>query len=201
MIKKIYDNVVMGEGSDVDDFVIIGYPSEKGKDKKTIIGKNAKIRSHTVIYAGNIIGDDFHAGHAASIRENNVIGNNVSIGTKTVIEHDVLIKDNVRIHSAAFIPELTVLEEGSWIGPGAVLVNARYPRGKNVKQTLRGPTIGKNAKIGANATILSGVLVGENALVGAGSVVVKDVPKNSVVVGNPARVIKQITELEEYSND
>ena len=154
MTKKIYDNVTIGKDNEIDEFVIIGYPSANANNKKTVIGKNAKIRSYTVIYEGNVIGDNFHAGHSVNIRENNIIGNNVSIGTKTVIEHNAIIKENVRIHSAAVIPEFTILEEGSWIGPGAVLVNAKYPLGRDVKQKLKGPTIGKDAKIGANATIL-----------------------------------------------
>jgi acetyltransferase-like isoleucine patch superfamily enzyme len=192
------NNVELGKDSEVDEFVILGYPT--GQNKKTSIGKNARIRSHTVIYEGNVIGDKFHAGHAVNIRENNVIGNNVSVGTKTIIEHDVVIKDDVRIHSAAFVPEFTIIKENAWIGPGVILTNARYPKGKNVKETLKGPIIGKNAKIGANVTVLPGVEIGENSLIGAGSVVTKNIEANKVAVGNPAKVIKDITELDVYDD-
>ena len=101
----------------------------------------------------------------------------------------------MRIHTQAFIPEFSVLEEGCWIGPNVVLTNAKYPLSPGVKDQLAGPVIRKGAKIGANATLLPGVVIGENALVGAGSVVVRDVPPGAVVVGNPARVIRQIAEL------
>src|SRR3989338_7542277 len=136
-MNKVYDNVKIGTNSKIGDFAIIGLPNENSKGT-TKIGKNATIRSHTVIYAGNEIGENFHAGHAVNIRENNKIGNNVSIGTKSIIEHDVTIKDNVRIHSGAFIPEFTMLEEDCWIGPRATLTNAKYPKGKNVKAHLKG---------------------------------------------------------------
>ena len=76
-----------------------------------------------------------------------------------------------------------------------MLTNAKYPGSPGVKESLQGPIVGKGAKIGANATILPGIRIGENALVGAGSVVVEDVPDNTVVVGNPARVIKQLSDL------
>ena len=66
------------------------------------------------------------------------------------------------------------------------------------KKTLSGPHILAGAKIGANATLLPGVIVGKNALVGAGAVVVEHVPEGKVVVGNPARVIKDVSEIEAY---
>jgi len=196
----IYPNVIIGEGTEIDKFVIIGQPPRGKKlgEIQTIIGSNSVIRSHTVIYAGNKIGDNFQTGHHVMIREDNILGNNVSVGTGTVIEHHVKIGDGARIHSNAFIPEYSVLEQECWIGPGVILTNARYPRSADVKEKLTGPTIGKNAKIGAGGVLLPGVLIGENALVGAGSVVATDIPANTVVVGNPARVIKCITEIESY---
>jgi acetyltransferase-like isoleucine patch superfamily enzyme len=76
-----------------------------------------------------------------------------------------------------------------------VFTNAKYPLSPGVKDSLVGPVIKKGAKIGANSTILPGVVIGENALVGAGSVVAKDVPPGAVVIGNPARTIRNISEL------
>ena len=195
--RCIYAGVQLGEGADLGPFVVIGV-TPRGKQEgelATVIGAAAVIRSHTVIYAGNRIGARFETGHGTLIREENVIGNDVSIGSGTVVEHHVVIGDRVRVHSKAFIPEYTVLEAESWIGPNVVLTNARYPRSPTVKETLRGPTIRRGAKIGANSTVLPGIEIGEGALVGAGSVVTKDVPPRAVVVGNPARVVKQLADL------
>jgi acetyltransferase-like isoleucine patch superfamily enzyme len=192
---KIGDNVLIGA------FCIIGQPSQ-GKqpgEEETSIGDNAVIRSHTVIYASNKIGHTFNTGHHVVIRENNRIGNNVSIGTQTCIEHHIQIDDDVRIHSQVFVPEYSKLENGSWLGPNVVLTNAKYPRGKNVKELLDGVTICQNAKVGANVTILPGVNVGRNALIGSGSVVTKNVEENSVSVGNPAKKISRISEIQEYN--
>ena len=166
--------------------------------KETVIGDDAHIRSHTVIYAGNTIGKHFQTGHGALIREQNSIGDDVSVGSHSVVEHHVTIGNGVRIHSQAFVPEFSVLKDGCWIGPNVVLTNALYPKSKNAKKELKGVVVEQNAKIGANATILPGVVIGKNCLVGAGSVVVKNVPANSVVVGSPARVIKKISELSAY---
>lgn len=193
----IHDGVNLGKGVSVGPFSIIGEPP-RGKELgelETIIGNNGTIRSHTVIYAGNKIGEGFQTGHKANIRELNTIGNDVSVGTHTIIEHHVEIQDGVRMHSNVFIPEYSVLEEKAWVGPNVVFTNAIHPVCPDAKQCLIGPRIKKNAKIGANATLLPGIVVGEMALIGAGSVVVKDVEPRTVVAGNPAKVIKDIDDL------
>ena len=194
---KIHPNVEMGEGSVIGDFCLIGLPPKGRKpgELKTQIGTGAVIRSHTVIYAGNVIGSNFQSGHGVMVREENDIGNNVSVGTGSVVEHHVKIGDNVRIHSQAFVPEYSVLEDGCWIGPNVVVTNALHPLCPKAKECLKGATIRARAKVGANATLLPDIEIGENALVGAGSVVVKDVPAGTVVAGNPAKIVKNIDEL------
>lgn len=192
----LHDNVHIGPNAIIEDYCIIGAlpRNPEGMDLETVIGENAHLRSHTVIYAGNRIGHNFETGNKANIREFNTIGNHVSIGTMTSIEHHVKIGNYVRIHSNAFIPEYTTIEDYAWIGPHVVMTNARYPLCTQEKDFV-GPTIQKYAKIGANSTLLPGIIIGENALVGAGSVVTKDVPSKTVVAGNPARVIKGIEEF------
>lgn len=196
----MYKNVEIGKNVSVGDFVILGKPpsGRKNGELKLVIGDNAIIRSHTIIYAGNKIGNNFQTGHNVMIRECNIIGNNVSIGTGSCLEHHIKIGDYVRIHSQVFIPEYSIIEKNAWIGPNVVFTNAQYPKSKEVKNNLRGPYIESGAKIGANATLLPGILVGSNALIGAGSVVVYNVNKNDVVVGNPAKVIKQIKDINDY---
>jgi acetyltransferase-like isoleucine patch superfamily enzyme len=194
----LYPGVTFGEGSEVGEGCQLGVPFSGSEGLKTVIGKRAKIRSNTIIYAGNSIGDDFQTGHAVLIRENNIIGNNVSIGSQSIIEHSVRIEDNARCHSGVFVPEFSHLKKGSWLGPRVVLTNASYPKSKNAKQNLKGCTVEENAKIGANSTLLPGVSIGANSLVGAGSVVTKSVAEGVVVAGNPARQIKKIADIPEY---
>jgi len=194
---RIYAGVQFGPQSIIEDYCVIGVPPRGASEgeMETVLGSEAHLRSHTVIYAGNVIGNSFQTGNKVNIRELNRIGNNVSVGTLSVIEHHVEIGNNVRIHSQAFIPEFSVLEDDAWIGPNVVLTNAKYPLSRGVKDSLKGPRIKRGAKIGANATILPGVVIGENALVGAGAVVVKDIPAWVVVAGNPAQIIRQLSDL------
>lgn len=205
-MSRIYvqhPNVHLGDGARIGEYVVLGTPP-RGKapgDLETRIGRWAIIRSHAVVYAGNVIGDDFQCGHGVLIRESNAIGHRVSVGSHSVIEHHVVIGDDVRIHSNAFVPEFSVLESGCWVGPNVVLTNARYPLSPSTKEELKGPHIESRAKIGANATLLPGVRIGSNALVGAGSVVVRNVPLGKVVVGNPARVVGDVSDLKAYQVD
>ena len=190
----IHDNVKLGTNITIEDFCIVGIlpKNDDGKRIETVIGNNAIIRSGTVIYAGNTIGEGFQTGNKTNIREFNTIGDNVSIGTLTVIEHHIVIENSVRIHSQAFIPEYSLLKEGSWVGPHAVFTNAKFPSTPETKDTLHGPVLEKGARIGANATLLPGVVIGANALVGAGSVVTGNVEKKTIVAGNPARIIGSV---------
>lgn len=193
----IYPSVKLGKNCVIEDYVIIGAlpKGPLGGEIETIIGDNSIIRSHTVIYAGNKIGNHFQTGNKANIREFNEIGNNVSIGTLSVVEHHVKIGNGVRIHTQAFIPEFTILEDECWIGPNVVITNAKYPKSPNAKKELKGPYIKKHAIIGANSTLLPDIIIGEHAIIGAGSVVTKDVPRKCVVAGNPAKIINKIKNL------
>ena len=197
-MKKIYKNVIIGKNAKLGEFVIIGEPPKgyKAGELTTVIGDNCIVRSHTVIYAGNKIGNNFQTGHGVNIREFNEIEDNVSIGTHSIIEHHIKIADKVRIHSNVFIPEYSYLKKGCWIGPNVTLTNVLHPLCKKAKECVKGATIGENTKVGANVTILPDIIIGKNCLVGAGSLVIKNLlDDNYVYVGVPAKKIKHIKEL------
>ena len=154
------------------------------------------IRSHTVIYAGNVIGRNFQTGNKVNIRESNRIGNNVSVGTLSVIEHHVEIADNVRIHTQVFIPEFSVLEEGCWIGPNVVFTNAKYPLSPGVKDQLAGPVIrqGREDRRQRHASARRGHRR-ERAGRRRRRRRARRARRARSSSGNPARVIRQIAEL------
>ena len=198
----IYPGVLWEGDFNLGAFAIVGQPTPNDArgEGVTRIGAGAWINSHTVIYVGNRIGNNFRTGHGVLIREENEIGDDVSIGSGANVEHHVRIGNRVRLHSNVFVPELTVLEDDCWLGPNVVLTNAKYPSSPTTKEELKGPRVGRHARIGANVTVLPGVRIGAGALIGAGAVVTVDVPPGAVVAGNPARIIKQVSELSVYAN-
>lgn len=196
----VYDNVVIGEGAEIQGPSIIGKPPRGAApgELELVLGDFIIVRPFTTIYAGSIFGAHVQTGQGASIREDNIIGHHVSIGTNAVLEFGNRIGARSRIHSLCFL-EMVTIEEDVFIGPNVVFTDDPHPmKCPRYLDCLGGVTVKRLAKIGANSTILPGVTIGENALVGAGSVVTKDVPDNMVVAGAPARIIKRVDELECY---
>jgi acetyltransferase-like isoleucine patch superfamily enzyme len=195
MSTKSGDYFVLGANASIDEYVVLGVrPPGKAPGKLTI-GDNAVIRSHSVLYAGTKIGNDFQTGHGVLIREGNTIGDNVSVGSHTVIERENRIGNGVRIHSNCFVPEFVIIEDKVWVGPSVTILNVLHPPCPRFEDCAKNVHIKKNAKIGGNVTIGPRVTIGENSLIGMGSVVTADIPDNVLAFGNPARVIKPITEL------
>lgn len=195
---KIYDNVTVGDGSIIYGPVVLGQPPrDKGEGElELIIGEKSIIRPFTTIYAGNRIGDYFQSGQGASIRENNIIGLNVSVGTNAVLEFENKIGNNSRIHSGCFL-EMVTLGEYVFVGPNTVFTDDPHPMNcPKYKECGGGAVVGDLAKIGANCTFLPAVKIGREALIGAGSVIVGDIPEGMVAAGNPAKVIKPVSELK-----
>jgi acetyltransferase-like isoleucine patch superfamily enzyme len=148
------------------------------------LGENVKIHNFVNLY-GCEIGDDTKIGVFVEVQKNARIGKRCKISSHTFICEGVTIEDNV------------------FIGHSVVFINDTYPRATNPNGLLQTEEdwkvepilVKKGASIGSNCTILSNVTIGENAIVGAGSVVTKDVPPNTIVAGNPARVFRDIESL------
>ncbi len=120
------------------------------------------------------------------------IGANCNICAHVLIENDVVIGNNVTVKSGVQLWDGLRIEDNVFIGPNATFTNDLFPRSKMHPEQFLQTVIKSGASIGANATILPGITVGEKSMVGAGSVVTKDVPAGVVVIGNPAKIVRQI---------
>lgn len=188
--------VNLGEGSLIDSGCILGYKSpRKGVSEILNIGRGARVRSGTVIYAGSSIGDSLETGHNVVIREENEIGAEFSIWNNSVIDYGCRIGDRVKIHCNVYVAQFTIIEDEVFLAPGVTIANDYHPGCPESRACMRGPTLKKGCRIGVNSTILPYVIIGEGTLVGSGSVVTRDLPAGVLAYGNPARVHATLEEL------
>lgn len=138
------------------------------------VGNRTHIWNFSHVLSGALIGED------CNICENVFIENDVQIGDRVTIKNGVQIWDGIEIGNDVFI------------GPNVTFTNDRHPRSRNTNFTLERTFVENGASIGANSTILPGIVIGEMSVVGAGAVVTKDVAPFTVVIGNPARVLRNI---------
>jgi len=135
------------------------------------------------------IGQDTRVWQFVVILEKAVIGRHCNICSHCFIENEVIVGDRVTVKCGVQLWDGITIEDDVFIGPNATFTNDKFPRPRQdwaPSKTL----VKKGASIGANATVLCGVTIGENSMIGAGSVVTKDVAANTVVAGNPAKVVK-----------
>jgi len=128
------------------------------------------------------------------------VGEGTKIGAFVEIQKNASIGKNCKVSSHSFICEGATIEDNVFIGHGVIFINDKYPKAANDNGKLQTEAdwnvvktlVKKGASIGSNATILCDVTIGENAIIGAGSVVTKNVPANTIAVGNPARITRGI---------
>ncbi len=137
------------------------------------------------------------------------IGDNTKIGAFVEIQKNARVGNNCKIQSHTFICEGVIIEDNVFVGHNVTFINDKHPRAVNSEGEMQAeedwevaPTfVKKGASIGSSATILCNVTIGENAIVGAGSVVTKDVSPNTIIAGNPARIIKNPRKRQKVRGD
>jgi acetyltransferase-like isoleucine patch superfamily enzyme len=201
----VFPGTVIGEGCRILDYAVVGKqptlsPRSTAKREELpplVLGPGTVVSTGAIVFAGTTIGEGGVVGDQACIRERCVLGNDVVVGRGSLVENDTSIGDRTKIQADAYVTAYSTLEEDVFIAPCVVTTNDNFMGRTEKRHALRkGPTIRRGARIGGGAVLLPGIEIGEEAFVGAGAVVLRDVPARALMVGNPARQIREVPEEE-----
>src|SRR6266849_5476465 len=199
----VYPGTVLGDGVRVLENAVVGKPPAHGP-KSTAkreplppaeIGEGTIVSTGAIVFAGAKIGAACILGDQSCVRERVTIADDVVVGRGSLVENDTTIGRGTRIQAEAYVTAYSTLEEDVFIAPCVVTTNDNFMgRTERRKEMMKGPTIRRGARIGGGAIICP---AGE---LGQGAVVTKDVPARTVVVGSPARVLRDVAEDELLGN-
>jgi len=201
----VYPGTVLGEGVKVLEHAVVGKqptlsPRSTAKREPlppAELGAGTIVSTGAVVFAGTKVGERVIVGDQACVRERVTIGDDVVLGRGTLIENDTTIGALTKIQADAYITAYSTLEDNVFIAPCVVTTNDNFMgRTERRHELIAGPTIRRGARIGGGAVLCPGVEIGEEAFVGAGAVVTKDVEPRMLVVGNPARVVREVAAEE-----
>jgi len=201
----VYPGTVLGEGVKVLENAVVGKQpalSSRSTAKReplpaTEIGEGTIVSTGAIVFAGSQIGARVILGDQSCVRERVTVGDEVIIGRGSLVENDTTIGAMTRIQAEAYITAYSTLEEHVFIAPCVVTTNDNFMgRTERRHELMKGPTIRRGARVGGGAVLCPGIEIGEEAFVGAGAVVTKDVAPRTIVVGNPARVLREVSEDE-----
>jgi len=201
----VYPGVELGEDVVIGDYAVVGKQPVLGRRSTAsrdelpplVVGDGSAILAGAVVFAGTRLGSDVIVGDQACVRERCELGEEVVIGRGALVENDVSIGARSKIQANAYVTAYSILEEDVFVAPCVVTTNDNHMGRTEERHKLRkGPTIRRGARIGGGAVLLPGIEIGEEAFVGAGTVVLSDVPPRAVVVGNPARRIRDVPDDE-----
>jgi acetyltransferase-like isoleucine patch superfamily enzyme len=196
---------VIGDGCKILDYAVVGKQptlsprsTAKREDLPPLeLGAGTVISTGAVLFAGSRIGERVILGDQSCVRERCQIGDDVVIGRGSLVENDTTIGSLTKIQAHAYITAYSTLEDDVFIAPCVATTNDNFMgRTEKRHELIKGPTIRRGARVGGAAVLLPGIEVGEEAFVGAGAVVIRDVPPKTVVVGNPARPLRQVPDDE-----
>ena len=201
----VYPGTVVADDVQIHDYAVVGkQPALSPRSTAAReelppleIGPGTIVSTGAVVFAGTRLGARVIVGDQSCVRERCEVGDDAVIGRGTLVENDTTIGALTKIQANAYITAYSTLEDEVFIAPCVITTNDNYMGRTEKRHALRrGPTIRRGARVGGGAVLLPGIEIGEEAFVGAGAVVLGDVPPRAVMVGNPARQIRDVPDDE-----
>jgi acetyltransferase-like isoleucine patch superfamily enzyme len=205
----VYPGTVLGEGVKVLEHAVVGkQPSLSPRSTArreplppAELGPGTIVSTGAIVFAGTRVGARVILGDQSCVRERVEIGDDVVLGRGSLVENDTTIGALTKIQAMAYITAYSTLEENVFVAPCVQTTNDDFMgRTERRHELIKGPTIRRGARVGGGAVLLPGVEIGAEAFVGAGAVVTRDVPPRMLVVGNPARVLREVPDEELLEN-
>jgi acetyltransferase-like isoleucine patch superfamily enzyme len=199
----VHDDVEIGDGALIEDGVVLGkaprlaaHSAAAGAVGPLSIGAGAKVCCGAVVFAGATVGERAIVGDQAFVRERARIGEGTVVGRGSAVDNDVTIGARVRIQTSVYLTAFSVVEDDVFVGPCATTTNDDSMGRCAPSDPLRGATLRRACRIGGGAVLVPGVEVGEEAFVAAGAVVTRDVAPRAVVMGVPAREVREVPDAD-----
>jgi UDP-2-acetamido-3-amino-2,3-dideoxy-glucuronate N-acetyltransferase len=200
----IHAGTMVGERVRLQDGAVLGKPVALGgrsaapreTPPPAEIGERATIAAGAVVVAGARIGAGAFVGDQAHVRERSAIGEETAIGRGSQVDFDVTVGARVHIQSGCYLAARSVIEDDVFVAPGVVTTNDRHAARHGPDYALEGAVLRRACRLGGGAVLLPGVEIGEEAFVAAGAVVTRDVPARAVVMGVPARQVREVPERD-----
>jgi acetyltransferase-like isoleucine patch superfamily enzyme len=205
----VYPGTVLGVGVKVLENAVVGKqptlsPRSTAKREPlppAVLGAGSIVSTGAIVFAGTEVGERVILGDQSCVRERVAIGDDVVVGRGSLVENDTTIGARTKIQAEAYVTAYSTVEEDVFIAPCVVTTNDNFMgRTEQRLALMKGPTIRRGARIGGGAILCPGIEVGEEAFVGAGAVVTKDVPPRALVVGSPARILREVPDEELLEN-
>jgi acetyltransferase-like isoleucine patch superfamily enzyme len=195
----VHPGTVIEAGCEVQDGVVLGKPPKlarhstaRGAVEPLVLEEGAVVCCGAVVLAGARVGAGAIVGDQSFVRERAVIGAGSVVGRGSAVDNDVSIGERVRIQTDVYLTAYSVVEDDVFVGPGVLTTNDSTMARHDESYDVRGCVLRRACRVGGAAVLTPGVEVGEEAFVAAGAVVVRDVPPRAVVMGVPARVVREV---------
>ena len=199
----VHEGTSIGDGCTVEDHVVLGKrprlaprSGAQGDVGALVLGERVTVCAGAVVFAGASIGEGTILGDQSFVRERSRIGGGSVIGRGSVVDNDVRVGARVRVQTGVYLTAFSLVEDDVFIGPGVTTTNDDTMARHDAEMALRGATLRRACRIGGGAVLTPGVEIGEEAFVASGAVVTHDVRPRGVVMGVPARAVREVPEAD-----
>ena len=205
----VCDDTEIGDGCYIQDGAVLGkVPSlspsstaRRGELPPLRLGAGCVVSTGAIVYRGVTLGPGCVIGDLASVRERCVLGERVVVGRGTCVENDTTIGDFTKIQSNAYVTAYMTIEDHVFVAPCVQTTNDNFMgRTERRHELIKGATIRRGARVGGGVVLCPGIEVGEEAFIAAGAVVTRDAPPRKVLMGVPARVVRDVPADELLEN-